>query len=879
MQKSAFTDPPAGRSTGAKYRTYTSAREPALNATGERTVKAKPNRRPLLTLATILLVTSMTLGGRAIRVDDYLPQEGLGKVSAAAATRAIENAASQLQAGDALILPEQSAFDTVVLRQLPDDVQLLGGTGGKIMIEGLSKGLVIHGGEYALDTKTKNAVMEDAFLVHVKSDLSLTDVSNTYWIDHIGAVKVEGKMENCTGVWVRYNHESSSSQTASIHLSLKESGQNVKLLHLIEHNQMNTRPAVYVEDADGLVMANGSTESGGPYVLYTLKNCKNVHLAHRRFYHRQKRTGWGIEAPQFSLYLMGGEGNIIDNLVDIGNPQQGSMLCGDPKAQFWSTLFEEQTGKPPSPQGMFYFSHVTNAMPGLDKWSEPRLINEEIVCSYETAAGMVDLTNGEPMPEGHCLPTPPPMPKCDIPQPPTLLYKKAASFGAALIKAGADPTGTEFSDEAFAKVAQSGRTIEVGPGTYRLKHGIACPADFSGELKIVGAGPGRTILTGPGAAEVYREGFLKSDIAQRAVEIAAVGMTYDGEDKQNWARNSLGINEFYMNCEFKNYLKGAVLSSSGEPEQYRFISCKFINTGEYGIRLDTYCDKPLFYRCHFEGQTKGGIYCTRIVHFHGGIYQCTFKDIGGPGVAVMGGSMEKGYGPWVFTVDNCTFDECGSPTEAVVEFGPSWLGVLSHSTITTQSKAIKAGFRGCFAIIDNVTMNVQTVDNCAMYLGHQRWEKTAGVGGSRVTNTTVSGEIRFLDFEKFVTGQVYSDPGILNSNFYNAGQYSQHPWAYTYMFHNVSSSNYQTGYALLDDEGTVAVDLSAYETCTLNAAHSTPNVHNGAAITKASTRMYDIRGRLLNPEHIAPARRHGASGVILIREGTRVTRTLPGLRR
>ncbi len=820
----------------------------------------------------------MALGGRAVRVEDFLPQTGLGKSSSAATAKAIETAALQLQAGDALILPEQSAFDTVVFGDLPDNVQLLGGTGDKIMLEGLSKGLVVHGGDWALDTRTKNAVLEDAFVVHAKGDLSLSNVSNTYWIDHIGAVKVEGQMRNCTGVWIRYNHESSGNPTASIHLSLNGSGQNVKLLHFIEHNQMNTRPAVFVENAEGLVMANGSTESGGPNALYTLKNCRNVHLAHRRFYHRQKRTGWGREAPQFSLYIIGGEGNVIDNLVDVGNPQQRSMLCGDSKAQFWSTLFEEETGMPSSPQGMFFFSHVTNAMPGLDTWSEPRIIDSEIVCSYQSPAGTVDLTNGEPMPEGHCLPAPRPMPKCDIPKPPSLLYKKAASFGVALIEAGADPTGTRFSDEAFAKVAESGRTIEVGPGTYRLEHGIACPADFADELKVVGAGPGRTIFTGPGAAKAYRKGMLKNGNSN-AVSVSFVGNTFDGGNEENWARSYLGINDFFMNCEFKNYVKGAILSASSEPEQYRFISCRFINTGEYGVRLDTSCDKPLFYRCHFEGQTKGGIYCTKIVHFHGGIYQCTFKDIGGPGVAIMGGAMDKGYGPWVFTVDNCTFEECGSPDEAVVEFGPSWLGVLSHSTITTQSKTIKAGFRGCFAVIDNVTIDVQAENNTAMYLGHQRWEKTAGVGGSRVTRTTVSGDIQFLDFEQFVTGKVYTDQTILNDKFYRPGQYSQHPWAYTYMFYNVKSSNYESEYALLDDDGNIAADLSTYETCALDVTPSTPHRSTVEATfgKKAPTRMYDIRGRLLAPERIAPVHGKRASGVVLIREGNRVRRKLPGL--
>jgi hypothetical protein len=222
-----------------------------------------------------------------------------------------------------------------------------------------------------------------------------------------------------------------------------------------------------------------------------------------------------------------------------------------------------------------------------------------------------------------------------------------------------------------------------------------------------------------------------------------------------------------------------------------------------------------------------------------GIYQCIFKNITGPAISITGGNTSAGYGPWVFTTDNCIFEECGSATEPVVEYGVSWLGVLSNSRIVTQSRPVYAGFKGCFGIIDNVQMNLNMTDNTAMYLGHQRWEKTAGVGGSRVTNVTANGDIEFLDFDTYVRNYE-------NGNYYNATLYQGKPWAFTYLFYNVNSTNVAEQYALYKD-GQRAVDLSGYAQCEPTGIK--PRDHgNGMAPVNLQRLtgpkyLYDIRGR------------------------------------
>ncbi len=836
--------------------------------------------------------------GKTYRVEDLIAAgDGLaksGKIDQATMSRAVEHAASVLKAGDALVLSNTMPFDTVTLPPLPNEVQFLGGVGDEMRFTGMAKGLVIADAEYAVNTKSNNASLADSYIINGKGDLNLGDYSNSYIIGNIGAVKAEGNWHDVTGVWIRYNHEHHRTETPSLWFKLNGSGRNVKILCAIEHNQGNERPAVVVENADGMALAHGSTESTSSYdfrPVYQLKDCRNVYLGHRRLFSGGRGPrGSGshpddwIEAcrgdeycwqgwPTMGLEIAGGESNIIDNFVGISNPRYFSIKSTDPKLKMFSVCTEDTIVLSPGENpNIFLYSVVQNSMDNIpyheDDWQEPRLIDDRYICSQKTSDGEVDYTQPGASGAGGCIPAPPSYPKCDIPKPPELLYKKASNFGATLIAAGADPTGARPSDDAFAKVAAQSGIVEVPSGTFHLEKGIGCTDAASQRVIVRGAGPEKTRLTGPGAALAYSaEAFLKGT-KPVAVQVQFSDVTFDGENSEDYARSSLDFNDVFINCSFENYLiAGVYHSSTSETEQYRFYSCRFKNTGDYGIRIDGYTDKPLFYRCSFEGQKKGGIYCTRIVHFHGGIYQCTFKNIGGPGVAILGGNMSYGYGPWVVAVDNCTFENCGSQEEAAVEFGVSWLATLANSTFS-GTKPILAGFRGVAGIIDNVDMQQLALsDNgVAMYVGNQRWEKTAGVGGTRLANVRTSGKIEFLNYDEFV-GNYFVD-GNGTSPFYRAGLYDSHDWAFHYMIYNVESANINEEYAVYED-GQRVIDLSGNTYCESPHSLTAGNYRvprSSLRPTESGIRsIYDLRGRRIGMIRGANHRHNIPAGVHLVR--------------
>ena len=625
-------------------------------------------------------------------------------------------------------------------------------------------------------------------------------------------------MNNSTLMYIVYNSEKMRTPNPMLDLDFQGGGKGTSILQLVEHNQENRNPAVHIQNAEGLALAHGSTESCGGGYVYQMTNCKNVYMGQRRYYHRQKRTGWGRYAPGVTMAILGGEGNIIDQYVDIANPQTASLLNGDPALQIWSSIFEEEIIHQVPAQKRFSYGKTVQSMPELDQWAEPRLIDHETLLSFEHDGGTVDLSTGADLPSGACMPIPPVIPKSDIPPTPESQAKKAANFGAALLAAGADPTGTRPSDAAFDQVLKQYAMIEVPEGQFLLRNPLSIPTNLSGRKWIMGSGQGRTHIRYSGRGSALRFlnpsiGSLAKNTVAEAVSVTVSDLTVSGGDYGYEAPNTpMLANLVQLNVTYQDYsIAGVKFQSNSHGstekasphEQNRFINCRFIG-GQYGFRYDGYSDKYLIFRCSFENQSKAGILLTNISHWHSGIYQCDFKNIDGSAISIQGGNLSAGYGPWVFNVDNCTFTECGNAQSPIVTFSVSWLGVLSHSRFVTKSKPVHSGFEGVAGVIEGVEMDLNLVDGVAMYVGHQRWEKTAGLGGSRVANVNVNGKIEFLDRKSYSSkyGEIFFNPSL----------YADASNPFHWMFYNVRSSNHNIEYAILDD-GKVLLDLSKYQRC------------------------------------------------------------------
>ncbi len=834
----------------------------------------------------IAAIATCAFAAKTIRVDDLLPEPGMTKTTASAVARAVHTAATQLEPGDALVLPFNYSLGDINLPPLPSNVQLIGGKNGTLTFSGpIHKALFFGQTNVDFSTaaplrKTSDVAvsLEGSFFINSAGAIDITSqVSETYWISHTiphgRRGKIDAAMTNCTFVWLRHHSDSKKSPGDPVlHFKLHNTGQNVKLLQLIEHNQNSAICGLKLEDVVGMQLANGATEGcnvQGPTGVYELKNCRGVHLAQREFFDNHREgSSWGGE-PTMTLLINGGEGNILDHINGMADPKSVSMLCTDPKIQIWSSNFEDRVTLPQNPQGVWlsFFSPECMTLE-QNTWTEPRLAHKEVVCAYEDASGRHDLTAGNP--DNLPIPAPASMPVCDIPETPELLYKKAAGFGQAALAAGADPTGRRPSDAIFSKLIEEDNLLEIPAGTFRLDNPIVIDPEklsssgvYGGKrVWIAAAGKDRTRIIAPpgqpafiagsrGPAKAGASNRSKADILITEPEI--VGGSYGYEIGNQ-------INVVLYNVRFRDQTEAGVSIFSntigGNAEQNRLISCEFINTGDYGVRTDKYQDKNLYFRCRFEGQRKGGIYATNPTKWHSGVYQCTFKNIGGPGVAIIGGNPDYGYESWVFTVDSCQFLECGSATEPVVDFGISRLSVLSNSVIRTTGKQVYAGFSGTFAVIDNVHFDCDFKDGVGLYLGNQRFTKTGGIAGSRLKDVTVNGDLAWLDYESYVTGP-----------YYVANHYADTPWRFGYVFYNVESNNYQVDYGLVNN-GRVTV-LEGSSSVRAPAPLLTP-----APSEAAPTLIYDIRGRLLAEKSDARAVHMRPAGVYLEKKVGRRMRTV-----
>jgi hypothetical protein len=313
-----------------------------------------------------------------------------------------------------------------------------------------------------------------------------------------------------------------------------------------------------------------------------------------------------------------------------------------------------------------------------------------------------------------------------------------------------------------APAGKRGRTprppIEVPPGTFLLtKPLIVWTNGF-----FMGAGPDRTILRATGDFPVIKQ-VACTTIGNFTVEGGHTGLAITGADhssKLPAPLKSYIAAANYYNITFRNQTfaglhlgnEDTTVMGGAEFDQNKFVDLRFHNTGDYGIYNNSgMVDKFLILHGHFEGQKKAGMAFRFNFLCKAGIYGCTFRNIGGPGIDLMTGCpqvTDKDFvlRPSIIAVDQCEFDECGSEARAALDQGYNSLTSFTHSRITTRSKTIKAGYVGAAQIIEDIDINVKVPGNVpAMVLRAVRNNTDARANGQVLRDVRASGPVAFIN--------------------------------------------------------------------------------------------------------------------------------------
>ena len=341
--------------------------------------------------------------------------------------------------------------------------------------------------------------------IHIHSD-----VKNCAWIAGANAfgrkvVTADARVDDCLFLWFGVNwafqdynaHRDPANagrnwlDNAQMWFNCHGGGQGTRLYLMVETNYGNPGPGVVLENCTGMALYHGSTErasSQGPGV-YWLKNCRNVQVGLRGL---NAFADWGPRGanPAHDITVEGGRGNII-HAARVWNHASGATLVNtDPELQVWMTSFEfEAEGlhrdgtlrfactprhQAPSPE------LLATVKPQARELAEKVLRERGLEVTPQRLADMqrqiltgrtyfapfnatheetfmyggVDLTKAPgALPGGRRLPAPPSVPAANasrLRRP--LAFTRAAGFGQALLDAGADPTGTKPSDDAFAEL-------------------------------------------------------------------------------------------------------------------------------------------------------------------------------------------------------------------------------------------------------------------------------------------------------------------------------------------------------------------------------------------------------------------------------------------
>ncbi len=340
------------------------------------------------------------------------------------------------------------------------------------------------------------------------------DVDHCAWIAGEGAfgrrtVTADAKVDNSLFLWFginwpfadynqHWNPKNASrdwvKENAQLDFNLHGGGEGTRIYEMIETNYGNPGPSAVFEDCQGTAIFHGSTERGsaqGPGVYY-LKNCKGVQLGLRGINAFGVNNGDPRAADaNRDITIEGGKGNILYAMRTWSNSNEVSLWNSDPELQLWEVASQYgQQGTAgafrfavtpyygrPTPDYLAKLNLPTMAkeifqrraqkmktdgnMAGVPNPDSVERLTEKLktgrhmdapfnATDEETLmAGKVDLT--QPSHPAATIPAPPRVPATDAPRTRRpIAFTQTADFGRALLEAGADPTGKQPSDEAFA---------------------------------------------------------------------------------------------------------------------------------------------------------------------------------------------------------------------------------------------------------------------------------------------------------------------------------------------------------------------------------------------------------------------------------------------
>lgn len=912
-------------------------------------------------LAVICMTMTVCLGVTTAEARVYDAEEvireqagssgGLGKVSLAARTAAIEALAAKLKSGDALMLPRSVSLGEVDLSALPDGVEISHGHDGVIYINGTHDDIRIIGththilaGQRGLGKRARagrgalnNSVLFDAGTFEgsmnnsVLVDWGKAD-TRLIWGGHMPRASLSN-WSNSLSVYFTAN--TNAGQPTTYNLMMTGNCSNSRFYHYVQTNYCaNTTPANIYKDVTGPLTLMQMDSEGSETTTLSYDGCSDVRTIIYRVFHSHGGAH-GCAGADNSIYVDGGSDYAFVQCQDIGDPTGRSIrVVGSPTDfHIWGGGWERDASLG-SGDNLLTAFHTPNAFGPVEQsmWCEPTVIDDEVTFQYQGK----DITQG---PQGiSSFPKPPLVPqtgfaksaaKKKIENP---LYKMRSSFGAALLSAGADPSGRRPSDEAFARVLADNRVqeIEVPEGTFTITRPITLIQDvatggpYRGRVvsrHLSGRHKDRTVIRA-----LYSDRpaikVITTDRAERLLKQArhnANGplpyqnggysdMTIEGG---NWGidlTDNYIQADLFRNLVIRNQTEVGIMCGTDnlddacglegdcaahEFDQNKFVNVTFDNTGDYGFFNNmNMLDKLLFLDCHFKGQNKAGLCAPHTGMFAGSILECTFENINGPGIDFSTKVSFLGYAPHVTAVEGCTFTECGSAERGAMDFGWAEMNVFANCAITTTGKSVKYGYVGTAQYMANVDIDVNTIDGgAAVALRHTRHTKNPRNTGNILRDVNANGgTLRFINdvAEQEALANSYAGSGYWGAlrlrsdwdGFNHEGEKwwqaedpsDSRPWVYPSLLIDCQFGNGTFDYGLVstDINGNVTNTVGLQGQVAADFARGAARLVPGHA---APYVVYDLRGRLIrrvHGAHMSAAALDLSRGVYLLHDRTSV---------
>ncbi len=772
----------------------------------------------------VLLIISVVATFSAARVwtiDSLLPPaEALRKTGGAVSAQVVESVLGRLSPGDALRLSNSVPLGRVTVGAVAENIEVTGGFDGEMRFTGRARNwrFVYAGANTDLIVERGADLSGSTFFCSFSGGDVIDYSSSDYESVGMGLVpaprtsslhKVR-KAGGCgPGPGIKWGVKTfyfddygnrrkwmpvyyvdmagAPDQTDDAQVEIRNGREGGEWLFAIEANQNAGCVVMRMIDCQRLQLYSGSTEGAGNQTqgIYVMNNCEQVVLGMRRFFSNHRAHSSWQGKPYISLLINQGTGNIIHNLIDIGNPLVNSLISSDPSLQIWQTFFEDAARKAP---GTFECGVTYQGMMKKEsQWTEPVQVGDEVILRQNGEDRLFAATPDLPAPPAfRNQPWQNGLSKRGAPgaaAAPSRRFREARGFGAALLAAGADPTGRRFADEAFRRVMMTHERVEVPAGRFRLRRplriresGLAKSAGgIDGPQYILGAGPDRTVLEAPSEAEAVLDlrssGLAKNASVRSGQDLLVIdGIAMRGGECGMIAP-AAGMAMVISDFKIEGYAKaGALFESAVGEEAYNVVvppegeagcgdnnqadthlfSGGSFSGGEYGIYYTGFSDKQGIDGVTFSGHAKAGIASFHSNLFHGWIKGCKFNDITGPGVDLSGGHiMPPGYGSsyytqWVTMIEGCTFSECGSATRAAVDYGMTDINMLCNSTIRTTGKTIKYGFLGSLAQMSNVDIEVNA-SRAAVALRHPRATEASRTPMTVIHSVTCNGSLMLVN--------------------------------------------------------------------------------------------------------------------------------------